>query len=240
MGVFGFFTTFGKKQAEGVGQSIMQKLVEWDPATASEAEIEEMIGKLDELTKKAGEAKAMFDKEQKEADVIKANYDKAFNYAAKLESSGETDKLNALLDELEKMKPELDRETQEAAEAKQYYDELTELAKTMATKVKTARETLKNAQRDMERAKISEQTAKEKAQQAEYLSGIRKDTGDLGTALDAMKKSAEKSKAAAEASNLKANLLKPDGKNDILAEALKADETPKSSNPSDRLAALRR
>jgi hypothetical protein len=239
-GVFGFFSTFGKKQAEGFGQSIMQKLVEWDPATASEAEIEEMIKKLDELTMKAGEAKAIYDREQKEADVIQANYDKAYNYAQTLESKGETDKLNALLTELEKMKPELDREVKEAVEAKQFYDELTELAKSTANKVKTARETLKTAQRDMEKAKLSEQTAKERAQQAEYLAGIRKDTGDLGGALDAMKKSAEKARAAADASNLKATLLKPDASSDILAEAINASAAPKSDSPSDRLAALKR
>ena len=73
---FSFFKNFGKEQAGNVGQSIMEKIVGWDPETASKAEIETMIEDLDNVTREAGQAKATWNKTQGEADAAKANYDR--------------------------------------------------------------------------------------------------------------------------------------------------------------------
>jgi len=259
-GLFGFLTTFGKKQIGNVGESITRSIVAWDPETATEAEIESMIQELDKITREAGKAHTQFDKEQKEADAAKKNYDRHLAAAQMLESqlqeaqtSGDSSKasqletsVGKLVDDLEKLKPEMDREVQEAAEAKEFYNELMEVAKITAEKVKKAREMLDRAKRDMQRAKMEEVRANAKASRAEKLAGLRKDASDLGVALSSMNQAAEEARAKAAASDMKAKLLSPEhDKEDANIEAaLKAvaGDTPLKLQPSvsDRLAALKR
>jgi len=43
-----------------VGDTITQKIVSWDPETASQAEIEEMISELDKITTEAGNASGKY------------------------------------------------------------------------------------------------------------------------------------------------------------------------------------
>ena len=64
-GLFGFLAAFSKKQMQGVGDSLTRAIVAWDPETATDAEIEEMISELDKITVEAGKAKADFEREQK-------------------------------------------------------------------------------------------------------------------------------------------------------------------------------
>jgi septal ring factor EnvC (AmiA/AmiB activator) len=259
-GLFGFFTTFGKKQIGNIGESITRSIVAWDPETATEAEIEAMIQELDKITKEAGKAKAQFEKEQKEADAAQKNYDRHLAAAQMLESqmleaqtggdSGKALQLETsvgnLVNDLEKLKPELDREVREAVEAKEFYDELMDVARITAEKVKKAREMLERAKRDMERAKMEEVRANAKAARAEKLAGIRKDASDLGIALSSMNQAAEEARAKAAASDMKAMLLSPehDKEDPNVEAALKAvaGDTPLKLQPSvsDRLAALKR
>jgi flagellar motor protein MotB len=133
-GLLGFLAAFSKKQMQGVGDSLTRAIVAWDPETATDAEIEEMIAELDKITVEAGKAKADFDREQKEADAARKNYDRYISAADILEGQMKTSQtsgdlvkasdiqssLDKLLDELEQLKPELERETQEAAEAKEF------------------------------------------------------------------------------------------------------------------------
>jgi flagellar motor protein MotB len=133
-GLLGFLAAFSKKQMQGVGDSLTRAIVAWDPETATDAEIEEMIAELDKITVEAGKAKADFDREQKEADAARQNYDRYISAADILEGQMKTSQtsgdlvkasdiqssLDKLLDELEQLKPELERETQEAAEAKEF------------------------------------------------------------------------------------------------------------------------
>ncbi|MFH1117412.1 MAG: hypothetical protein V1792_26120 [Pseudomonadota bacterium] len=259
-GLFGFVATFGKKQIGSIGESITRSIVAWDPETATEAEIESMIGELDKITREAGKAKMQFDKEQKEADAAQKNYDRHLAAAQMLESqmleaqsggnaakaSDLESSISRLVDDLEKLKPELEREVREAVEAKEFYNELMEVARITAEKVKTARETLERAKRDMERAKMQEVKAAAKAAKAEKLAGLRKDASDLGIALAGMNMAAEEARAKAAASDMKAKLLSPehDSEDSNVAAALKAvsGDSPLQLRPSvsDRLAALKR
>ena len=61
-GMFGFLRSFGFEKLGKVGDSITQKIVAWDPETASQAEIEEMIRDLDKITTEAGKARAEYDR----------------------------------------------------------------------------------------------------------------------------------------------------------------------------------
>lgn len=225
MGLLSFFNEFGKVKFQQAGQSITQAIVAWDPETATQAEIEEMIGQLDKITQEAGQALTMYQREQKEADAIHASYDRYMQAAQLLNSqtqqanqAGNTSKaqsleqsLNKLLNDMERMKPEVEREVREAEDAKQYYEEVRGLAETSAEKLKQARSQLEQARRDMKRAEVDKQRAADRAARSERLAGLRQDTSSMGIALQAMNKQAEEARAQAQASDLKAKLLAPSG-----------------------------
>lgn len=59
-----------------MGQSITQQIVSWDPETASQAEIEEMIHELDKVTIEAGKAKTLYERDAAEAEAAQKNYDR--------------------------------------------------------------------------------------------------------------------------------------------------------------------
>jgi chromosome segregation ATPase len=258
-GIFQFLKSFGKEKLSTAGQTLAQKIVAWDPETASQAEIETMIGELDKITVEAGKAKAEYDREQAEADAAGKNYDKYVAAAELLnkqleeaQTGGDQAKANGisasmekLLNELEEMRPEVERETREAAEAKAYYEEVRQLAEVTAQKVRTARSQLDQAKRDMRRAEIEQQRAEARAEKSESLAGLRKETSSLGVALEAMNKQAENARAATAASDMKAKLLSPEppAKDQHIEEALKAvsgEKTTTTASFADRLAALRK
>jgi hypothetical protein len=247
-GVFGFLSSFGKEKAKDAQQGFLQKLVAWDPETASKAEIEEMIKELDKITVEAGKANADFKREKAEADAANANYKKYLSAAELLNSqveAGDKSKqgsLETLLAKLEELRPEVEREEREAAEAEEYFNQVKEMAEITAEKLKTAKATLERAQKDMRSAEIEKQRAEQRAAKAEQLAGLRKDTSSMGIALAAMSKQAEDARAKAAASDMKSTLLGDMKKEDPnIADALKdvSGEAPKG-DVSSRLAALKK
>ncbi len=258
-GMLGFLRSFGIEKLGKVGETITQKIVSWDPETASQAEIEEMIRELDKITSEAGKARAVYDLEQAEALAAQKNYDK-FLAAAELlqkrleesQAAGDQAKaqelsnsLNRLLENLEELKPEVEREVQEVEEANAYFVELKELAQVTADKVKTAKDTLEKGRRDMQRAELERQRAQARADKAQTTAGLKNQASNLGVALAAMNRQAEEAKAAAASSDMKAKLLtvEPKGQDDnikaALAEVAGEPET-KNLSLSDRLASLKK
>lgn len=262
-GIFGFLSSFGKEQLGQVGQSLMQKIVSWDPETATQAEIEEMIKDLDKITKEVGKAKTEYDKENAEALAIQKNYDRFVAAAEILDKqlqeaavAGNSAKerelgssLEKLLKELETMQPEVEREAKEAEDARVFYEELHAMATQTADKVKTARDQLTAAKRDMQKAEMQQKMAAERAKRAEHLSGLRKDTGSLGVALEAMNRQAIEARSKAEASTLKAKLLHTEAapKDNNIEAALRlasgkpdVQALPSAENFRSRLEALKK
>jgi chromosome segregation ATPase len=258
-GIFGFLRSFGVEKLGKVGETVTQKIVAWDPETASQAEIEEMIRELDKITTEAGKARADYDRERAEADAAQKNYDK-FMAAAELlnkrleeaQALGDQGKalelsgsLNKLVDELEKLKPDLEREIQEANEANAYYEELKELAGVTADKVKKAKEMLEKGRRDMQRAELERQRAGARAENAQKMAGLKNETSNLGVALAAMNRQADQARAAAAGSDMKAKLLttEREGQDDNIKAALaEVSGQPEVKNLplADRLAALKK
>ncbi|MGO9116099.1 MAG: hypothetical protein ACLQPD_00630 [Desulfomonilaceae bacterium] len=257
-GVFGFLSSFGKEKLGQVGQSITQQIVSWDPETASQAEIEEMIHELDKVTIEAGKAKTLYERDAAEAEAAQKNYDRYMAAAELLNKQIEEAKtggneskaqelgtsLEKLLQDLEKLRPEVEREAHEAEEAKSYYEEVKEIAELTAEKVKTAKAHLEQASRDMRRAELDQQRAQARSEKAENLAGLKKESSSLGVALAAMNKQAEDARAAAAASEMKAKLLSPEKAIDDqhIEAALKAvsgESSTTNASFADRLAALR-
>ncbi|MGC8602489.1 MAG: hypothetical protein ACP5VS_02230 [Desulfomonilaceae bacterium] len=258
-GIFGFLRSFGVARLGKVGESITQKIVSWDPETASQAEIEEMIRELDKITTEAGKARADYERERAEAEAAQKNYDKFLSAAELLnkqlenaQASGDQSKaqelsisLNRLLGELEPMKPDVEKEFQQSEEAKAYYEELKELAEVTADKVKKAKEMLEKGRRDMQRAEVERQRAQAKAEKAQKMAGLKNDTSSLGVALAAMNRQADEARAAAAGSEMKAKLLSTerethdDNIKAALAEVSGSPET-KDLSLSERLANLKK
>jgi chromosome segregation ATPase len=256
MGFMGFFKNFGKVKANDIGKNIMEKVAAWDPDGASAAEIESMSERLDKITRDVAEARAAYTKEQREADEAQSLYNKRLQAAEILQkdmesSTDEAEKteistaLNELVNELEEMAPDVTREKEEADEAKAFMEELEELAKIAADKLKTAKKSLDQAKRDMKRAKIREERANDRADQTAKLAGFKEDTDKLGSALDAMRREADKANTKAEALNMKTKLLAPtkaEKENSRIEAALKraSGGSAESSSITDRLAALKK
>lgn len=257
--IFGFLKSFGKEKLGKVGENITQKIVSWDPETATQAEIEQMIEQLDKITSEAAKAKTLYDKEKAEAEAVQKNYDRYLAAAEMLnkqmdeaQAGGDQNKalelgtsLEKLIAELEKLRPEVEREAREAEEAKTYYAEIKDLAEVTAGKVKTARTQLEQAQRDMRRAELDKQRAQERAGKAEQMAGLKNESSSLGVALAAMNKQAEEARTSATASDMKARLLTPvaEKKDENIEAALKAvlpEASPSPSSIADRLAALKK
>ena len=247
--VLGFFAAFGKEKAAGVQKNLLQALVAWDPSTASEAEINEMIKELDKVTLQVGQARVSYEKEQKEAIAARANYDKHLAAAEILQNriatgeQGLDDSLNNLVETLEAMRPDVEREEEEAKEAKEWYDDLTQVAQVTADKLKIARKVLEQASKDMARADLEKKRAEDRAERAQVMAGLKQDTSSLGIALESMQAQAAKVKAEAAAKNMKADLLTDIKKDDQnIADALKqaSGENTSKLSAQERLDALRK
>ncbi|MFP5222038.1 MAG: hypothetical protein ACLGSA_07090 [Acidobacteriota bacterium] len=251
-----FVKHFFVKKAQDAQSGFVKLLVEFDPETASEAEISELDEALTKLTKQMVDAKNAWAREEREAQEIQKNYDLRLSAAERLQAKADAAaspeeraqieaSLANLLGELEKMVPEIDREQKEADEAKVYYDELNQAVKSAAERLKTARERLSDAKRRMDVAKVRMERAQEQEERAKVVAGIKQQANNLGTAFDAMTKKAHEMESKAEVSTQKTQLLAPPKSEDpILAQALKeaAGETTAQPQQSlaDRLASLKK
>ena len=252
--MFDFLKHFVTKKAQDAQGGFVKLLVEFDPETASEAEIGELDDALTRLTQQMVAAKTAWEREDREAKEIQKNYDTRLAAAERLQgmadaaSGDEKPKIEAslatLLGELEKMVPDVERELQEATDAKVYYDELAQAVKDAAERLRTARTRLSEAKRRMDTAKVREERAREQEDRAKVVAGIKQQASTIGTAFDAMTKKAQELEAKTEVHNQKTQLLTPPKSDDpYLAQALKeasGEQAPAQQSLSERLAALKK
>ncbi|MCW2243840.1 hypothetical protein [Azospirillum canadense] len=236
-------------------QSAVEALVRWDPKAATEAELRTMEQNLDQLGLQVAQARAAYEKEQKEADAITALSRQRMAAAEHLQKQLETEadagrkaqverSLETLVGMLEQMAPDIDREEQDARDAREFLDMLEKTYSDAGNKLKQARAELQRAERDMGRAAQQRDMAQQRAEAARQAAGLSGATSSLGTALKAMQDAAARDLASAEAANSKARLLKPskpeeEDPNIKAALAAATGGQPAPTNLSDRLAALK-
>ena len=242
-------------KANNVVNAGIEALVRWDPQGATEAELRTMEQRLDELGMQVARARQNYDREEKEAQAIKALSQQRIAAAEALQdhANGETDparkadlqkSLTTLLDMMEKMAPDLERETQEAADAKQFLEQIEAVYADAGGKLKTARGELERAQRDMARAAYKREAAEQQAEAARQAAGLSQSTSSLNVALKAMNESATRDLASADAAAAKAKLLAPtspekDDPNIAAAMAAASGTGPAPVGAANRLAALK-
>jgi len=236
-------------------QSAVEALVRWDPKAATEAELRTMEEHLDQLGLQVAQARASYEKEQKEADAIGQLSRQRMAAAEHLQKQMETEtdpgrkaqlekSLETLVGMLEQMAPEIEREERDAVDAREFLDTLEKTYSEAGNKLKAARAELQRAERDMGRAAQQRDMAQQRADAARQAAGLSGATSSLGTALKAMQDAAARDLATAEAANSKARLLtpsKPEEEDPNIKAALAAatGTKPTPSNLSDRLAALK-
>lgn len=246
-----FLFGMGKQKAKDASKSLNEMVVKWDPEAASEVQIEEMNNRFVALSEKVEKARQEWQQEQREADEIKANYEKKKKAAlilqedlANLEGDQKTQTesaLEELVSELEELKPDVVVEVQEAEEAKQWLEDLEGDLKLFADKMKVARKNLSQATKKMEKAQRKEEKAKERAKEAEERAGIRKEADAFDSVLGVMNENVAKAEASAAAADKRSKLL---GKskvedNDLVANALsRASGNTEKKSAADRLASL--
>lgn len=236
-------------------QGAMESLVRWDPKSATEAELRTMEQHLDDLGRQVAEARAVYDREQREADEIKKLSNQRMAAAEHLQTqlNGEADparkaalekSLETIVSMLEEMAPDIEREERDAVDARQFLEMLEKSYADAGVKLKSARAELTRAQRDMGRAEQQRDMAERQAEASRRAAGLASATSGLTVALKAMQDTAAKDLAAAEAANAKAKLLAPSApeKDDpnIAAAMAAASGKPAASSLSDRLAALKK
>jgi hypothetical protein len=245
---------FGVKMDQAVEAGI-QALVQWDPKSASEAELRTMEQHLDELGREVALGRQSFDREQKEADAMQLLSDQRMAAAEQLQrqtvdETSSTRKasleksLSTLVSMLEQMAPDVAREKQDAIDAKEFLDMLTSTYAEAGGKLKAARSELERAQRDMGRAAQQRDQAERQAESARRAAGLASTTSGLTVALKAMQDTASKDLASADAAMSKARLLRPtkpeeDDPNIAAAMAITQNQPALPQNLDERLAALR-
>jgi chromosome segregation ATPase len=236
-------------------QAGVEALVRWDPKAATAAELRTMEQHLDELGLEVARARAAYEREKKEAEVIRALLNQRMAAAEQLEKQAAAEvtaqrkaslekSLATLLDMLEQMTPEVEREAKDEAEAHDFLVMLEKTYTEAGAKLRDARSQLERAERDMARAGQQRETAQRQAEAARRAAGLSSTTSGLSVALKAMQDAAAKDLMAAEAASAKARLLKPtqpekDDPNIAAALAAASGGRAQPQTLSERLAVLK-
>ena len=236
-------------------RSAVEALVQWDPKSATEAELRTMEEHLDRLGRQVAQARAAYDREKKEADTIAQLSRQRLTAAEHLQRQidGEADparkatlekSLTTLVGLLEQMAADVDREAQDATDAEEFLRMLEQTYAQAGDKLKSARSELTRAERDMSRAAQQRSVAEQRAEAARQAAGLSSATSGLGMALKAMQDAAARELAGAEAANAKARLLKPtrpeeDDPNIKAALQAATGALPAPTNITSRLEAIR-
>ena len=242
-------------KADQAVQAGVEALVRWDPQAATEAELRTMEGHLDQLGLEVAKARQAYDREKKEAVAIQELSRQRMAAAELLEkqAAAEADparkaglekSLGTLVAMLEEMAPEVEREARDAEDAQSFLETLEQSYAEAGSKLKQARSELERAHRDMSRAGQQRAAAERQADAARRAAGLASSTSGLSVALKAMKDSAERDLASAEAAVAKSRLLAPtrpekDDGNIAAAMAQSQGKAAPSQSLTERLAALR-
>jgi chromosome segregation ATPase len=253
--MLGFIRHFTGVKADQAMQAGIEALVRWDPKGATEAELRAMEERLDELGLEVAQARAVYDREKKEADAIQTLLNQRMAAAELLQTQMAVEieplrraslekSLNTLLDLLEQMTPDVERETSEAVDAQDFLAMLESTYSDAGNKLKSARSELQRAERDMKRAEQQRELAERQAESARRAAGLASTTSGLSVALKAMNDAAARDLAHAQAATAKAKLLapsRPEQEDPNLAAALAAasGQLLPAHSAVDRLARLK-
>jgi hypothetical protein len=258
--MFEFFAAFGLIKTKKIAKDLAGLLALTDKDAAGQADLAVKEKTLDQAGKLLMELRQSHAHEVEEFEKLDKLYKQYLAAAEKLQARqqdpalSDADKtqveagLNELVDKLEKMAPELEQHRHDVDDSDSLLKEATAAYEERAADLKTAKAQLDEAQRTLTRAQIESQRARDQAENAARVAGLRSNdqASGVNVALNAMNSEAAKLKANAEANRLKAQVLAKSptsqSENQFVAEALA--EAGSGAKPaqsiSDRLAALKK
>ncbi len=256
--MFEFFTAFGLIKTKKIARELAGLLAMTDKGAAGQADLAVKEKTLDAAGRLLMELRQSHAHEVAEFEKLDKLYKQYLGAAEKLQqrlqdpATSEGDRgqidagLNELVDKLEKMAPELEQHRRDVDDSASLLKEATEAYEEKAADLKSSKAQLDEAQRALTRAQIDSQRARETAERAARVAGLRSDdqVSGVNVALNAMQNEAAKLRTNAEANRLKAQVLAKSPvtpENQFVAEALaEAGDTKPAQSVSDRLAALKK
>ena len=258
MSAAAFLGKMGISRLGKLGDSITTALVQFDPATASQVQIDDMTKHCQDLAARISQAepeeerthKIVLQLEHQLTDTSRAAKIIGDQLAAGSNSALNT-QLNTLMDLIERIGgPEMDGSTagtlfearEDHARAESDLHEWQTVHAGAVESLTTARKRLETAQHDMDRAHQQEERAKEKQAQAERDAGLKQGLDTQNIALSAMEQAAAAAKQRARAATINTDAIKATtgtasgSAEDIVKQTLAGATAPVSA--LDRLARL--
>jgi chromosome segregation ATPase len=203
-----FLTNVLKTKFEDAHNSLKEVIVQFDPATATEAQIKTVADALAGVNTRLAELQTNVESAQKAVDADNALIHQYIDAATALSTQGKDDKAGQLLDEVEKnLNPKLEGDKQALADTQSSVAVFEARRHELEDKLRTARQRTEAAKRDLDRAKLDQQRANDQEQQAKRDAGILRSVDDLDVAGSAMEKAAQLARAKAQAARLNAESL---------------------------------
>ncbi|CAK0751869.1 PspA/IM30 family protein [Azospirillaceae bacterium] len=255
--MFSFIKSFVGVKGQQLGQDIVNAIVEIDPESATQAQLDEMEKDLDKAGAVIQKLRADYEREVREADAATRRYNEMLAAAellqAKIDAPATADRagleasLAKLIGQLEQFAPEVEQEKKDVDEVKALLDDAQSAYRAKAEALTAAKGNLERAKRDMQRAVMEQERADEKAKRAAEVAGLRQGpSSKLNVAVDAMQRRADEARAKTDAAKLKAETLTtlsaPNGDDPHIAEAMRQVKggAAQTGSLSDRLAKLKR
>jgi chromosome segregation ATPase len=211
----GFFTMFGKNSLLELKNKVTDFIALNNPELATQAELDAMLQKFEELSGALAKAKMDMDREQKEADEARSNFNKYIDMrdiAAKRIEDGidvekNTKSLNTINDTLAKMHDKVKREIDEAEVATSQYNELNAIVKQYWQTIETAKERIAQSASNLKVTKAKLEQAEQMEQRQREIKGLTKEHSSINVASTAMDRKAAELQAKLEASKTRTELM---------------------------------
>jgi chromosome segregation ATPase len=252
MGFFSFFGFYGKNKVKNLAENVTSKIVAIDPEGATEAQLNMMLEKLSEISRKVAQYQRAYEKEKQETQEMEDRLDRAISALQILEQDLETAPvsqkmdieraMDRLLDEVDKLEAEVEREKNEDKEAKEMLDTFQIAEKNLADKILQAKENLKKLTNEIEKAKVKRELAEEKLEAKKEVAGFNDSLDSLDIASNYMQKELENLQNEEQALKSQAELLQQNDSidsDDIITKALQRAEGTNNTSRSERLRKLK-
>ena len=215
--MFSFMKSFVGAKGQQIGNDIVQAIVEMDPETATQAQLEQMEQDLDKAGAVIQKLSAELEREIREYNVAKTRYDQLMGAAEVLQRKLENEcsdragleaSLTKLVGQLEALAPEVTQEEKDVNDVRALLDTAKDAYKEKAEALTTAKANLERTKREMQRAIMQEEREGEKAARAAEVAGLRNNkSNNLNAATQAFQRRADEAKAKAAASAMKTEAL---------------------------------
>ena len=216
--MFSFMKSFVGAKGQQIGNDIVQAIVEMDPETATQAQLEQMEQDLDKAGAVIQKLSAELEREIREYNVAKTRYDQLMGAAEVLQRkldnpecsdrAGLEASLTKLVGQLEALAPEVTQEEKDVNDVRALLDTAKDAYKEKAEALTTAKANLERTKREMQRAIMQEEREGEKAARAAEVAGLRNNkSNNLNAATQAFQRRADEAKAKAAAAAMKTEAL---------------------------------